>query len=91
MRMLDDLTKVRNHYYSVYMEKLTVQVEEQRREIQRRTEQLNRRILRKELQQVWVLGVFAGPIEGATSISVERLCLVIKPHLPSLYMDGQCL
>ncbi|XP_038048124.1 uncharacterized protein LOC119722149 isoform X2 [Patiria miniata] len=51
VRVLDDLTKLRNHYYAVYMNKLNDKVEDQRREIQRRTDQLNRRILRKELQE----------------------------------------
>ncbi|XP_022089935.1 uncharacterized protein LOC110978908, partial [Acanthaster planci] len=51
MGVLDDLTKLRNHYYSVYMSKLNDRVEDQRREIQRRTDQLNRKILMKELKE----------------------------------------
>ena len=52
MRVMDDLTKLRNHYYVEYMNKLTDKVEEQRQDIQRKTDQLNRRIQRKELQEV---------------------------------------
>ncbi|XP_071800608.1 uncharacterized protein [Asterias amurensis] len=51
MRVMDDLTKLRNHYYVEYMNKLTDKVEEQRQDIQKKTDQLNRRIQRKELQE----------------------------------------
>ena len=52
MRVMDDLTKLRNHYYVEYMNKLNDKVEEQRLAIQRKTDQLNKRILMKELKEV---------------------------------------
>ncbi|XP_033112912.1 uncharacterized protein LOC117113620 isoform X2 [Anneissia japonica] len=51
MRVLDDLTKLRNHYYLEYLSALTEKVEKQRKEIKKRTERMERKLKQKEVEQ----------------------------------------
>ncbi|XP_071955809.1 uncharacterized protein [Antedon mediterranea] len=48
MRVLDDLTKLRNHYYDVYLSALTEKVEKQRKNIKKRTEKIEKKLREKE-------------------------------------------
>ncbi|XP_030851153.1 uncharacterized protein LOC100893267 isoform X2 [Strongylocentrotus purpuratus] len=51
MRVLDDLEKLKAHYYLEYMDALTDKVEDQRKDIQRKSEQSIKRRLKKEKKQ----------------------------------------
>ena len=52
MRVLDDLEKLKAHYYLEYMDALTDKVEEQRKDIQRKSELHTRRMMKKEKKEV---------------------------------------
>ncbi|XP_063954407.1 uncharacterized protein LOC129259054 isoform X2 [Lytechinus pictus] len=51
MRVLDDLEKLKAHYYLEYMDALTDKVEEQRKDIQRKSELNRKRRLKKEKKE----------------------------------------
>ena len=54
MRAMDDLTKLRNHYYHEYKNALDAKVIQQRRDIQKKSDELKRKIEMKKLQEVCV-------------------------------------
>ena len=52
MRTLDDLVKLRNHYYHEYKDKLDAKVIQQRKDINKKTKELNRQIELKKQKEV---------------------------------------
>ncbi|XP_070550480.1 uncharacterized protein [Ptychodera flava] len=48
MQILEDLTKLRNHYYFEYMSALNEKVEKQRKDIQKKTDELQQKIEEKK-------------------------------------------
>ena len=55
MDVLRDLTRLRDHYYSVYLSKLEAKVTRQRKELAAREEALKKKLLKEEKRKVLVL------------------------------------
>jgi len=54
LNVLHDLTRLRDHYYSVYLEKLEKKVSDQRKAFAAREEKIQRKILRENKKKVTV-------------------------------------
>ena len=52
MNVLEDLSRLRDHYYSVYLDKLETKVEKQRKEIRAREEKAKKLLLKREADKV---------------------------------------
>ena len=52
MNVLQDLSRLRDHYYSVYLSKLEAKVKKQRKELKAREEKLQKTLLDKEAEKV---------------------------------------
>ena len=52
MNVLNDLARLRDHYYSIYLSKLEAKVQKQRKELKAREEKIKRNLLEKEAEKV---------------------------------------